>query len=274
MTRTYGIISELHKSDIHCVPLALHVFKREEVNALILNGDLIGEQSGNKPKEYFATVLDQVGKSGLETYILPGSHEPLLIFGPILDTYCAKYANLVDTTKISKVDHSDHSLVFIPGSDSQGEFHTGVEPIKTGKYVHFRSELLSFNSWEECVEALQKGFENPVYYTNLNDLKRMITQPERTIVVSHVPRRFHNLETGVDMADFGVLTEPFTLKEAGSEQHLPQGLIAPYHDALYLKKRNASIEFKKENRGSFWKIKKVYQRCFYQSKNKQSVQDL
>ena len=38
---------------------------------------------------------------------------------------------------------------------------------------------------------------------NMNDLKKMVSDPEKTILFSHVPRKFDNSETGVDMAELG-----------------------------------------------------------------------
>ena len=37
----------------------------------------------------------------------------------------------------------------------------------------------------------------------MQDLTRLVTAPEKTIVVCHVPRKFDNVKTGVDVAKFG-----------------------------------------------------------------------
>ena len=59
---------------------------------------------------------------------------------------------------------------------------------------------------------LDKGVaDGALHYANMHDLKRYVNEPERTILVCHVPRRFNHLEDGVDMAVFGEVTIDFFL---------------------------------------------------------------
>src|SRR3989344_2555201 len=97
MVRKYGIISELHGIDIKVVPATLGLLKSRGIDALIWNGDLFGERSGYNPQDYFATVLEVAGRSGLEAYVMPGSHETVLTFETVLRHFATKYGNVVNT---------------------------------------------------------------------------------------------------------------------------------------------------------------------------------
>src|SRR3989338_3995093 len=111
MTKTYGVISDLHCIDMRVLLPTLQILKDEEVHALVLNGDLVGERSGYNPTDYFATVLDIVGKSALETFVLPGSHEEVRIFEPVMDHFAKKYGNIINTFDNRHVDKGDHHLI-------------------------------------------------------------------------------------------------------------------------------------------------------------------
>jgi hypothetical protein len=77
-------------------------------------------------------------------------------------------------------------------------------------------------------------------------LKNLVTAPEKTIVVCHVPMKFDNLETCVDMAEFGEVTEDFTL----GDEKVKKGSVYPIQVAPQLVQAGYPVDIKKENRGN------------------------
>lgn len=172
----YGILSDTHQNP-KVVPLALALLKKEGAEKLIVNGDVGTGQS------HMAFTLDCVGRTGLEAFVQLGSHETLGEFGPVIDAFSDRYASLHDAFKFQKIEVGDHNLVFLPGSDflCGGEYqladvdlHSGIYKTKTGN----------------------------VRLINMQDLTRLVNDPGRTIVFSHVPMKFDNFEKGVDVAYF------------------------------------------------------------------------
>ena len=175
----YGIISDTHQNP-SIVPFAINVLRNFGVEKMIVNGDV------GTGIEYMAFVVDCLGKSGLETYIQPGSHETLKEYVAVMSHFSSKYSNIIDTVGTRKVEFPDHHLVFMPGSD----FSCG------GEFV-----LALDNENESKIHKLKDG--NSIFLINIKDLSSLVTSPDKTIVVSHVLRKFDNLETGVDVAEFG-----------------------------------------------------------------------
>ncbi|MFA6460702.1 MAG: metallophosphoesterase [Candidatus Woesearchaeota archaeon] len=230
MTKTYGIISDMHDIDIRAVPAIIQILKDEEVDALVLNGDLFGERSGYNSQDYFATLLDLAGQSGLETYVLPGSHEEVKIFEPVLDHFVGKYGNLVNTLAHPKVEQEDHHLVFLPGSDW-----------RAGDAVQHGYALEDQNP--TGVYANQEGY---IRIFNMVDLQKLLSAPDKTIVFSHIPGKFSCVETGVDMAEFWETRRQFQL----GDQVCEVGSIFPGPVGYELVRQGAPITLKKENRGN------------------------
>lgn len=71
MTKTYGVISDLHEISVQAFPLAIKILKEEKIDALVLNGGIFGERSGYHPQEYLSVILDVAGKSGWKLMFFP-----------------------------------------------------------------------------------------------------------------------------------------------------------------------------------------------------------
>jgi hypothetical protein len=228
MALTYGLISELHDIDIQAVPIAIQILKDQEINALVLNGDITGERSGYKPEDYLATVLDIAGKSGLETFVLPGSHEVVHMFEPIIAHFVEKYGNIINTFDNPHVDKGDHHLVFLQGADARA------------------GEALShgYSLEEQNESGIYKNDGAFIRVINMNDLKKLVSEPDKTVVFSHVPRKFSSL--GVDTAEFWEFQRNYKVEdyvyEAGSVLARPFG--------YELAAQGAPIKLKIENRGN------------------------
>jgi Icc-related predicted phosphoesterase len=173
----YGIISDTHENP-GIVAGAVEVLKHLEVDKLVVNGDV------GTGQDHMVHTLSQVGKSGLETFVQPGSHEKLEDFEPIIASISEEYPNVISAFDMPKVEYNGHALVFLPGSD----FLCG------GQY-----QLLRSDEHESGDYRINNG---PVRLINMNDLRKLVNAPDKTVVVSHVPRRFNNGEDGVDEAYF------------------------------------------------------------------------
>ena len=173
----YGIISDVH-NDPRIVASAISVLKNQGAEKLILNGDV-----GNC-QQFVGSVLQIAGESELETYVQPGSHEKLEDFEPVIDFFKNKYSNLVNCVENNKISCKGHDLIFMPGSD----FSCG------GEYV------LSMQNGRES--GFYQTDNGNIRLTNMSDLSKLVTNPDKTIVVCHVPRKFDDSDICVDVAHF------------------------------------------------------------------------
>lgn len=261
----YGFISDAHE-DPGIVMSAISVLKGFGAQRLVLNGD-IGGFRGNPEITMgaLAFILEQAGQSGLETFVQPGSHESIRFYQPVVDALCGngskyggKYINLFDVTKQLKFEKEGHHLVFAPGSctvTGMGEYHIG-SGFPSGRYVKLQGldekgqKIMIAQPLKRVMpylRAIEAGFEDEgaFQYFNMKDLHRLVTEPKKTILICHEPRRF-NFPNGVDVADFGIALEEHKVDE---DVH-KKGSIYRIDRAKELLSAGAPIELKRENRGS------------------------
>jgi hypothetical protein len=187
----YGVISDVH-ADPRIVQIAIDVLKSLGAEKLLVNGDIGNQQETlEKSQQYVAFILDSIGKSGLESFVQPGSHETIFAYAPVIDHFSNKYHNIIDAIKNPVLDHNDHKLVFLPGSDfTRGGQYKIRNNIPTGDYYQtIHDELLPGSTDETEIQRLSEmgKLEGIVHITNMNDIKGLITEPDKTIVVCHVP---------------------------------------------------------------------------------------
>jgi hypothetical protein len=167
-----------------------------------------------------------------------------------MDHLSKKYSNLIDTAKNQKVEQNGHHLVFLPGSDflCGGEYQIGNNSnLPSGRYLKTEKGLVEFDDLGQYLRALQNGTAyGAIQYSNMQDLKKLVTAPEKTIVVCHVPRKFNGLENCVDMAEFGEVTKDFILQG----ELVEKGSVYPLQIASQIAKHGYPVEIKKENRGN------------------------
>ena len=254
----YGIISDVHL-DPKVVLFAIDVLKNQGAEKLLVNGD-IGNQQRNlqESQDYIASILDPISKSGLESYVQPGSHETLLAFDPVLDYFADRYDNLFTISNPLKIEQSGHDLVFLPGSDflCGGEYPFGNHSqLPSGRYIQTEKGLIPFKEFEQYVGALQQGIaQGAMKYANMGDLRNLVTDPDKTILVCHVPRRFDNLETAVDMAESGEAIKDFQLQGDKVEK----GSIFPLATAIQVAQAGYPVEIRKVNGGNE-DLRKLYE---------------
>ncbi len=233
MKTNYGVISDIHRAHPKNVEQAFQELKRRAVQAIVLNGDIVGDQFYIlDPLDYFTHVLTYAADADLETYILPGSHEEVAQLEPVVKAFQGKYKNLVYTVEEPKIEKPDHHLVFLPGSD----WRAGLA-VESG----FMLERTSNPSG-----LYRNGNKGLIRVINMNDLKKLVTDPEKTVLFSHVPRKFYNVETGFDMALFGEATLDFPLQG----HFVEKGSVFPGPVAYKLKEQGLPVRIKNEDRGN------------------------
>ena len=225
--------------------------KKQGAEKLLVNGDIGGNYGSlEKSQQYTAFILDSIGKSGLEAYVQPGSHETLLGYGQVIEYFSKKYPNITDATELAEVKQKDHSLVFLPGSDFScgGEYTFGNSNLSSDRYlVSMQGKLGKFDCWEQLIDSFNQGIIKGAFeYFNMNDLKKYVNDPDKTIVVCHVPRKFDNLGTCVDVAEFGEVMRDFYL----NKEEVKKGSVYPLPVAKQVIQTGAPVEIRKENRGN------------------------
>ncbi len=238
MTETYSVISDIHRVDTNLVSKAFQYSQDEKVDGVILNGDIVGESSGYNSVDYLAEIFDIAKKSKLETYVLSGSHEEFEIFEPLLNYFANKYKNIKNTRKNRKIEKEEFDLIFLPGSD----WRSG-NAIKNGYSLQTENKTGLYNNEEGgCI-----------YNMNMHDLEELVTNPESTILFSHIPARFNGFET-VDIAKFYEVKENFKI----DNKIYRVGSVFPETVGYNFSIQGAPVEFKKENRGNR-ELRKIFE---------------
>ena len=206
MTTTVGIISDIHRRPAKEIEKALAVLQQKGATHLVLNGDIGNCHSAlEESLQRITTIVEAAGKSGLETYVQPGSHETITAYQMVLDVLTQTYANITDMVRQPSVDVGDYRLAFLPGSYT---LFTGAEyPLQTeeptGFYIVSAEGVAPFSA--ENFNRLANEGKDPtrMHFTNINYLKTLVSDPERTVVFCHEPARFDEAkEHGVDFAYF------------------------------------------------------------------------
>lgn len=232
-----GIISDVHTNPQRVV-LGIQKLKGLGVERLILNGD-IGEAAEllEDSQRFTGEIIETAGKSGLETYVQPGSHETLAGYEPVVDILSVRYSNIIDMLRTSFVDLAGYRLLFLPGSDvhSGGEYHLGVE-VPSGRYAVTQEGLVSLTGWDTVAELRAKDqFKGEIQYRNIADLTRHIEEGPKTVLVCHVPALFDIGSQGVDFAYFATNREGAFIPGAVLEAQIREGFVQHH-------KRTASSE--------------------------------
>ncbi len=245
----YGVISDIHNDHRIIVP-TVQVLLREGAEKFLVNGDIGGNQGDLvRSQNYTAFIINEIAKTGKETFVQPGSHEPLIVYGPVIDHFTAKFSHVYNTITTRYVEQDGHSLVFIPGSDFTcgGEYNIGNDKnLPSGSYVESRRRFLPFDNWEDYQLAMNLGGERAFHYTNIQDLRKLVKNPDNTVVICHVPRKFSGLETCVDMAEFGEAMEDFDLQG----DKVKKNSVFPLQFAQKIVVAGYPVQIRRENRGN------------------------
>jgi len=229
---SYGVISDIHR-DSRIIHPTLDILTALGAEKFIVNGDIGKRQKSLEDTlRYTAEILDALGNSGKECFIQPGSHETIEAFQPILNTFCEKYSNLVSAIEVPKIENENHHLVFLPGSDfvcGGGYQIKNDENIETGLY---------------------KTPSGLMYYQNMNDLRKLVSDGEKTISICHVPRKFDRVEGAVDVAYFAENSDGSIIPGVFLENQIRQkyGEISN-EEVKHIASQNG-LTLREENRGN------------------------
>lgn len=196
-----GIFSDIHQYPSNIVE-ALRFFIEEKVDFLIGAGDV---SDSYRALEH---VIKNLAAARLPSILIPGSHETVDDWYKAFKSVPQHIINGLGQRKLS-LDNFD--LILLPGSEytSGGDF--------------------------TLTEQGDSRFEEGVYKTSVNDLERLVTQPEKTIIVCHNPPKFKT-ERGVDYAFF-----------SDNKNHVLPGYHALFYNQIL--GENESYKTKRENRG-------------------------
>ena len=93
----------------------------------------------------------------------------------------------------------------MPGSDfvCGGEYQIGSdEEIPSGLYLPTDHGIIPYTAESHQVLLAQGEFRGLMQYSNTHDLKKLVNDGEKTVVVCHVPRKFDSVDGAVDVAYF------------------------------------------------------------------------
>lgn len=129
-----------------------------------------------------------------------------------------------------KIDKGDHHLVFLQGSDWRAG-NAGVH---------------GYSLENENESGIYQNRGAYLRVINMNDLKKLLSEPDKTLVFSHIPRKFDSIDVCVDMAEFWEAQRQFQLGARICEI----GSVFPGPVGYGLLRQGAPIKLKKENRGN------------------------
>ncbi len=255
----YGIISDIHEASPDLFYATLNMLRKEyEIERFVLNGDIIGDKNREiSGSEFLEQVLEYIGKSGIETFVLPGSHELAKEFNDLLDIFSHKYQNIISAVDVPVIAQREHEVLFLPGSD----WHAGDA---IGKGFVFSDR-----------EGYMVDEDRSFYAVSLDRRLRKARNPEKALVFSHVPPRFYH-SNAIDVAHFFEVVEDFFIMYGCYLEKMPRGSVMPYEHALELDVDKLPIVEKKENRGNLmlrmliekYGIKKLVSAHFHESVGK------
>ena len=216
---TLGILSDFH-TELTSTKTLIEQIMLHNPDAIILNGDLGDPKQGKKIKQIFKIVSRFKGL----IFVQPGSHEDQKSYYEALKSY----PKFIDCTKQQKHTIKGYDLIFLPGSDigiTGAEFKILSRPLK-----NLKKELKFFF---------------------LQDLKKLITDPEKTILIAHIPPRCIT-PNGIDFAFFGKVKQAFI---GLNEKNMPiiqseKGSIFPLSYGLHLKMQGFPIKIVQQNVGN------------------------
>lgn len=235
--------------------------KKQGAEKLLVNGDIgIRGENIKESQRYSAFILESIGKSGLESFVQPGSHETLLGFQPVIEYFGDKYDNLFTISNPLKLKGQGHDLVFLPGSDffCGGEYHIGNDAqIPSDTYVQGEKGIrpIDLETYMKVISSGQSdklelgSIKGIISYNSMNEIKNLVERPEKTIAVCHVPRKFKDIENCVDVAEFGEATQKFQLRDG---QIVEKGSVFPIEVAKRLHQEGyaVQVQLKRANRGN------------------------
>lgn len=173
-----GVVSDLHGN----LENAKRASKELEgkIDVLLITGDLTGNFS---PFISGRAVLRAFKNIKVPKFVMSGSHEPVNVYEDIMAGFLDFHDCIREPNRVKSLNGYD--LLFLPGSDwnsELGEFRI----YKNKEKLEKEKEKLPDLNWRFFfIEELQKYLKNP----------------EKTILISHIPPKFEGKEA-IDRAEF------------------------------------------------------------------------
>lgn len=112
----YGVLADPH-GEYETVRALVQKFQQRKVNGILVAGDLAQHfRNKHSDEEEIRKVLEELAKSNLPVYIVPGNHDMKQEYGSALADL-ARFPNLIDLSKIRVVDGDDADIISCPMMD-------------------------------------------------------------------------------------------------------------------------------------------------------------
>ena len=237
-----GVTADLH-GNLRLAKKFASYFKKSDVDAVVIAGDLPAYEN---QKTSLTKILQIFSKCGKRVFVMPGSHESVKIYEVVLKKFKKK---IVDCTKEKnrKVQIGDYDIVFLPGSDWLSGEDAGFV---------LRDSRTALRGKTKKQISRYFGTEVRLFY--VRELRKIIKNPKKTILITHIPPRF-NKKLAIDVAKFGKAVGKFKIKTADKEallhlimvwQGMLKATIFSLAEARRLKKKGYPIAIIEENRGN------------------------
>jgi len=191
-----GTITDLH-GNLKVLPKILKKLSENKIDILVLGGDIPYEGEKNS----LLKILKKCLKLRKTIFIIPGSHEGFEDYEEQLKKLKSKL--IINGAKKLKTKSFGYDFVFLPGSDYLAS---------TGQYV------LTY-SISNIKKQKNKFKKNSHYFLHkkfrafqIEKISKLIKNPEKTILISHIPCHFKS-KYGIDLAEFGKVLRNFYFKK-------------------------------------------------------------
>lgn len=236
-----GVTADLH-GNLRLAKKFAYFFKKSDVDAVVIAGDLPGHAN---EKKTLTKILKVFSKCRKKVFVMPGSHESVKIYERVLK----KFKNIVDCSKNKnwKIKIEDYDVVFLPGSDWLGAEDAGFV-LKDSRNI-FKGKTR---------RQISKYYGTEVRLFYIHELKKLIKNPKKTILITHIPPRF-NKKSAIDVAKFGKAVGKFKIKATDKEKFKDlikfwQGFYKEHvfalSEAQRLKKKGYPMSIIEDNRGN------------------------
>ncbi len=256
-----GLVTDNHCRENMMGRLA-DALKAQNPDAVVFMGDIPPLE--NPPKDWTAEKIrnwqtiatyktfERLNTIGVPVFVIPGNHDDYRLYEGVFIDLEEKdengepgLDNIIDAAYLGIYGFSKNGnsldLVFVPGAENQSSFLIN-EKCSTGAYRVLpdgRVESLYAKNLGKLLKGEQASFDaedgdHLVYITNPNDLKGIVTAPEKTVVFSHQPPMIGG-DDSIDCS-IGVMAKQQVLGPNGPE-YSDAFLVGPMAQQILMEKK-------------------------------------
>ncbi len=210
----YGIIGEMHSINPMMLEAAVAYFKKEEVNAIFITGNISGGKHPDLSSEdYLAVVLSILGRSQEEIFITGGQKDKVPQLEVVVQNISIRYPNIHSTARGNNLlELRNHSFIFIPGCEEK-------DKINQNGYFFQTERKTGFYQNGDCIN-------NRFYLMNIKQAIQKIENPEQTIAICHTPMLFESNFLAPDHLKLGKVINTFDHPDTG--ETIREGKLISY----------------------------------------------